>query len=52
MAYDLNLGEGTSMPYVTPDMKYLFYKFNNDIYWVDALIIEELKRKISLFKAP
>jgi len=24
-------------------MKYLFYKFNGDIYWIDAKIIEELK---------
>lgn len=42
-AYDLNFGEVTAMAYVSPDMKYLFYKFNGDIYWVDAKIIEQLK---------
>ena len=27
---------------LSPDMKYLFYACNEDIYWVDAKIIKEL----------
>jgi len=35
--------EGNS--FVTADGKYLFFSRKFDIYWVDARIIEELKRK-------
>ena len=52
----INMGEGVNSskfearPYVTPDGKYLFftsnrpnYKQSENIYWIDASIIEELK---------
>jgi hypothetical protein len=36
------------LPYIAPDEKYLFFtrydeNWNEDIYWVDAKIIEDLK---------
>jgi len=40
---------GSTLPYISPDGKYLFYNSisdtgkNSDIFWVDAKIIEELK---------
>lgn len=30
-------------PFVTPDGKYLFYTSNQDIYWVDASVINKLR---------
>jgi hypothetical protein len=35
-----------NIPNVTPDGKYFFFHRNNDIYWVSAKIIIELKQKI------
>ncbi|GAB5399281.1 MAG: hypothetical protein Aureis2KO_08660 [Aureisphaera sp.] len=32
-------------PYVTLDGRYLFYTSNQDIYWVDAQVIEDLRPK-------
>jgi hypothetical protein len=32
-------------PMLSPDEKYLFFTKNNDIYWVDAKVIEALKPK-------
>lgn len=34
-----------NIPYVSPDGKYFFFHRNNDIYWVSAKIIEDLKPK-------
>ncbi|WP_130736778.1 PD40 domain-containing protein [Flavobacterium sp. J27] len=31
-------------PFVTKDGKYLFYTNNQDIYWVDATIISQIKK--------
>jgi len=33
------------VPYLSPDGKFLFFSANNDIYWVDSKIIEELRPK-------
>ena len=32
-------------PFVTKDGNYLFYTSNQDIYWVDASVIQELKKQ-------
>lgn len=32
-------------PFVTADGKYLFYTSNEDIYWVDAAVIHDLKKQ-------
>lgn len=32
-------------PFVTKDGKYFFYTSNQDIYWVDASVIQELKKQ-------
>jgi hypothetical protein len=38
------LGRSVKMsPYLSPDEKYLFYTSNDDIYWVEANFIEELR---------
>ena len=34
-------------PFVTKDGKYLFYTSNEDIYWIDAKIIDNLRKKQS-----
>lgn len=34
-----------NIPNVSPDGKYFFFHRNNDIYWVDALIIQNMKKK-------
>jgi len=34
-------------PFVTKDGKYFFYSSNEDIYWVDVQIIEDLRKKYS-----
>jgi Tol biopolymer transport system component len=34
-----------SIPKISPDGKYLFFKRESDIYWVDAKIIDELRPK-------
>ena len=45
----INLGEKINSsgydygPWISHDMKYFFFTRNNDIYWVDAKIIEKLK---------
>ena len=45
----LDTRAGSTLPYISPDGKYLFYNSisnngkNSDIFWVDAKIIEELK---------
>jgi len=43
----INTESNENLPVVSPDGKYLFFRSyrngNNDIYWVDAKIIEELK---------
>jgi len=45
----LDTKAGSTLPYISPDGKYLFYNSisdtgtNSDIFWVDAKIIEELK---------
>jgi Tol biopolymer transport system component len=36
-------GQEASIPKISPDGKYLFFKRGGDIYWVDAKIIDELK---------
>lgn len=45
----INTEEYENLPIVSPDGKYLFFRSyrngNNDIYWVDAKIIEDLKPK-------
>lgn len=42
---DHGLQEGARNGYMSPDGKYLFYGYKNDIWWVDARIIMELKPK-------
>ncbi len=39
----INATNTENIPNVTPDGKYLFFHRNNDIYWVDAQIIENLR---------
>ena len=39
----INSPEHEQIPFVSPDGKFLFYSNGEDIYWVDAKIIEELK---------
>lgn len=47
----INLGEkinakgNTGFACISPDKKYLFFSLNNDIYWVSAKIIDDLKPK-------
>ena len=50
MGEGVNSSSFEARPYVTPDAKYLFftsnrpnYKQSENIYWIDASIIEELK---------
>lgn len=38
-----NMGLNGSMPSLSPDRKYLFFVRNEDIYWVDAQVIETLR---------
>jgi len=40
---EINLKGDTGFASISPDQKYLFFTLNEDIYWVDAKIIEELK---------
>jgi len=46
---DINSDKSDNRPYVTPDGKYLFFcsrrSGEGDIYWVDAKILGELKKK-------
>ncbi|NIO81575.1 MAG: hypothetical protein GTN53_19990 [Candidatus Aminicenantes bacterium] len=45
----LDTKAGSTLPYISPDGKYLFYNSisetgnNSDIFWVDAKIIEVLR---------
>jgi len=41
----LNLPGGKMLATISADGKYLFFCNREDIYWVDARIIEELKPK-------
>lgn len=41
----INLTYTENIPNVTPDGKYFFFHRNNDIYWVSANIIDELRSK-------
>lgn len=34
-------------PFVSSDKKYLFYTSNQDIYWIDSEVIEELRKEIA-----
>lgn len=49
MGDKINSSYSEYIPYVTPDGKYLFFTSNKsgdrDIYWMDAIIIDELKPK-------
>ena len=42
MGKKINIQEA-AIPKISPDGKYLFFKRESDIYWVDAKIIEKLK---------
>ncbi|MFC1493002.1 ankyrin repeat domain-containing protein [candidate division KSB1 bacterium] len=44
MGSDIN-GDGARFPGLSPDGKYFFFSKNFDIYWVDARIIEELRKR-------
>ena len=50
MGPDIDSDQFDVSPYVSPDEKYLFFwsdrNGNHDIYWIDAQIIEQLKRSI------
>jgi Tol biopolymer transport system component len=50
----INTDGSETQPFLSPDMKYLFFtRFNkneSDIYWIDASIIDELKRKSDILK--
>jgi len=58
MGNKINTDKSENRPYVSPDGKYFFYASNKrgyrDIYWVDAKIIEELKRELEhpILKGP
>ena len=39
-----------SLPKLTPDGKYFFFSRGGDIYWVDAKILENLRKRIDLSK--
>ncbi len=39
----INMTNTENIPYVSPDGKYFFFHRNNDIYWVSARIIEEMR---------
>ena len=41
----INTKEHEEYPIVSADGKYLFFVRNGDVYWVDARVIEKLKRK-------
>lgn len=43
MGKDINTGFHELCPFVTRDGQYLFFTRNQDIYWVDANIIEKIK---------
>ncbi len=43
MGEPINSGYHELCPFVSKDGKYLFYTSNNDIYWVDAKIIEQFR---------
>ncbi len=47
MGRDINTENHELCPFVSKDGKYFFYTSNQDIYWVDAKIIDELKDKSS-----
>lgn len=38
-----DMGLNGELPSLSPDGKYLFFIKNDDVYWVDAQIIESLK---------
>lgn len=44
----INTQDHENIATVSPDGKYLFFSKNNDVYWVDAKIISELKQKETL----
>jgi hypothetical protein len=37
------LQPGARGAYISPDGKYLFYGYKNDIWWVDIMVIENLR---------
>ena len=39
----LGIETPASQPIISPDMKYLFYYYNENIYWVSAEKINEMK---------
>jgi hypothetical protein len=45
----MNLGSqiemNAAMAWITPDGKYIFFKAYEDVYWVDARVVEKLKPK-------
>jgi hypothetical protein len=45
MGQSINSKNHELCPFVSKDGKYLFYTTNEDIYWVDAKIINEIKNK-------
>jgi len=49
MGNEINTNKSENRPYVSPDGKYLFYastrRGNRDIYWVDARIINDFKKR-------
>lgn len=45
LGQDINTIEYEGIATVSPDGKYLFFQRNNDIYWVSAKFIEELRLK-------
>jgi hypothetical protein len=49
MGNEINTEKSENRPYVSPDGKFFFYtstiRGNRDIYWVDAKIIKDMKRK-------
>lgn len=48
MGEEINSKDSENRPYVTPDGKYFFFtstkRGNRDIYWVDAIIFDKLKK--------
>ncbi len=42
----MNFDVQSAFPYVSPDGKYMFFTGGGDIYWVDAKIIEQLRKEV------
>lgn len=51
MGDKINSANHELCPFVTLDGKYLFYTSNKDLYWVDAVVISDLRQTFTQFNA-